>query len=208
MGGFRTFTENAKKFSPKQHRQRVGAMSGKPCARADVDTIARCGRCRVAAVVLQLVLIQCGRRLNRRAPQQVLLRTSRRSSSAYAVRCGGAAGWPAMLWSAGRQRFFASDDFLFSRLGAPRHSALARRSTALSSPAAALLRVVWCCCRCRARAHAGRRAREARRVSDARPPACAVWATRCRDAPCPPRAARRVATGESRDGPPQILRCV
>ena len=31
MGGFRTFTENAKKFSPKQHRQRVGAMTGKPC---------------------------------------------------------------------------------------------------------------------------------------------------------------------------------
>ena len=31
MGGHRTFCRDAKKFSPKQERERVGAMSGKPC---------------------------------------------------------------------------------------------------------------------------------------------------------------------------------
>ena len=31
MGGFRTFTANAKKFSPKKQRKRVGAMTNKPC---------------------------------------------------------------------------------------------------------------------------------------------------------------------------------
>ena len=36
MGGFQTFTEDAKKFSPKKHRERVGAMSGKPCPLHDL----------------------------------------------------------------------------------------------------------------------------------------------------------------------------
>ena len=36
MGGFRTFTENAKKFSPKQHRTCVGAMSCKQCPLHDL----------------------------------------------------------------------------------------------------------------------------------------------------------------------------
>ncbi len=31
MGGFRKYTQDAKKFSPKKHRNRVGAMSDKPC---------------------------------------------------------------------------------------------------------------------------------------------------------------------------------
>ena len=41
-GGFRTFTNNAKKFSPKQHRQRVGAMSDKPCPLHDLHRRRRC----------------------------------------------------------------------------------------------------------------------------------------------------------------------
>jgi hypothetical protein len=36
MPNHRTFCRNAKKFSPKQHRERVGAMSGKPCPLHDV----------------------------------------------------------------------------------------------------------------------------------------------------------------------------
>ena len=36
MGGLRTFTKDAKKFSQKQHRTRVGAMSGKQCPLHDL----------------------------------------------------------------------------------------------------------------------------------------------------------------------------
>ena len=37
MGKFDNFCQNAKKFSPKQHRQRVGEMSGKKCPLHDLN---------------------------------------------------------------------------------------------------------------------------------------------------------------------------
>ena len=42
MGGHRTFCENAKKFSPKKHRQRIGEMSGKQCPLHDLGHNRRC----------------------------------------------------------------------------------------------------------------------------------------------------------------------
>ena len=42
MSSFRNYTEAAKKFAPKKHRERVGAMSGKPCKLHDEKRNRKC----------------------------------------------------------------------------------------------------------------------------------------------------------------------
>ena len=42
MGGHRTFCDNAKKFSPKKHRTRVGEMSNGKCPLHDLKRNRKC----------------------------------------------------------------------------------------------------------------------------------------------------------------------